>query len=76
MDINQKILSDITVFLKYAKHSPELNRRELWDELVTRNKDMHLKKYPELVEEIETYGEEADLIESETSVESIDMLTN
>ena len=54
MDINQKILSDITVFLKYAKHSPELNRRELWDELVTRNKDMHLKKYPELVEEIET----------------------
>jgi|TARA_R110000803_G_scaffold82730_3_gene148922 hypothetical protein len=29
-----------------------------------------------LVEEIETYGEEADLIESETSVESIDMLTN
>jgi len=29
-----------------------------------------------LLEEIETYGEEADLIESETSVESIDMLTN
>ena len=29
-----------------------------------------------LVEEIETYGEEADLIESETSVEFIDMLAN
>ena len=47
MEINQKILSDITVFLKYAKYTPELNRRELWDELVTRNKEMHLKKYPE-----------------------------
>ena len=44
MEINQKILSDITVFLKYAKYTPELNRRELWDELVTRNKEMHLKK--------------------------------
>ena len=54
MEINQKILSDITVFLKYAKYSPELNRRELWDELVTRNKEMHLKKYPNLVEEIES----------------------
>jgi len=29
-----------------------------------------------LVAEIETYGEEADLIESETSVEFIDMLAN
>jgi len=29
-----------------------------------------------LVEEIETYGEEADLIKSETSVEFIDMLAN
>ena len=54
MEINQKILSDITVFLKYAKYTPELNRRELWDELVTRNKEMHLKKYPELTEEIES----------------------
>ena len=54
MEINQKILSDITVFLKYAKYTPELNRRELWDELVTRNKEMHLKKYPELSDEIET----------------------
>lgn len=53
MEINQKILSDITVFLKYAKYTPELNRRELWDELVTRNKEMHLKKYPELSDEIE-----------------------
>lgn len=54
MEINQKILSDITVFLKYSKHNPALNRREVWEELVDRNKQMHLKKYPNLSEEIET----------------------
>tara|TARA_R100001463_G_scaffold5551_4_gene18776 strand:- start:15195 stop:16994 length:1800 start_codon:yes stop_codon:yes gene_type:complete len=32
---------------------PELKRRETWDELVTRNKKMHLKSYPSLKEEIE-----------------------
>jgi ribonucleoside-diphosphate reductase alpha chain len=53
MKIEQKILSDITTFLKYSKYIPELQRRELWDELVTRNKDMHLKKFPNLKEEIE-----------------------
>jgi hypothetical protein len=54
MDTSQKILSDITVFLKYAKYNPELNRREVWTELVDRNKAMHLKKYPQLADEIET----------------------
>ena len=53
MTISNEILSEITVFLKYAKYVPELNRRETWEELVTRNKAMHLKKYPNLVDEIE-----------------------
>jgi len=53
MDISQSILSDITVYMKYAKYTPELERRELWNELVDRNKNMHLKKFPELSEEIE-----------------------
>ena len=39
--------------MKYAKYVPELNRRETWEELVTRNKNMHMKKYPELKDEIE-----------------------
>ena len=52
MDISQRILSDITVYMKYAKFRPELNRRETWNELVTRNMDMHIKKYPKLEEEI------------------------
>ena len=53
MDITNKILSDITVYMKYAKYLPELNRRETWEELVTRNKNMHIKKYPQLKDEIE-----------------------
>ena len=53
MTISNEILSDITIFLKYAKYIPELNRRETWKELVTRNKAMHIKKYPQLTEEIE-----------------------
>ena len=52
MEISNKILSDITVYMKYAKYLPELNRRETWEELVTRNKNMHIKKYPYLREEI------------------------
>jgi ribonucleoside-diphosphate reductase alpha chain len=53
MDISQKILSDITVFMKYAKFQPEKNRRETWEELVTRNKEMHQRKYPHIKDEIE-----------------------
>lgn len=53
MDISQSILSDITVYMKYAKFNPDLNRRESWDELVDRNKQMHLKKFPHLKDEIE-----------------------
>ena len=53
MELSNEILSDITVHMKYAKYIPELNRRESWDDLVTRNKLMHIKKYPELKENIE-----------------------
>jgi ribonucleoside-triphosphate reductase len=52
MEVSNKILSDITVYMKYAKYLPELNRRESWDELVTRNKEMHQKRYPHLKDEI------------------------
>ncbi len=53
MELSSKILSDITVYMKYARYLKEENRRETWEELVTRNKNMHLKKYPQLSEEIE-----------------------
>ena len=53
MELQNKILSDITVYMKYARYLPEKNRRETWKELVTRNKKMHVKKYPDLKDEIE-----------------------
>ena len=52
MELSNEILSDITVHMKYARFIPELNRRETWNELTTRNKEMHIKKYPELKDEI------------------------
>ena len=52
MELSSKILSDITVHMKYARHLGEENRRETWEELVTRNKQMHIKKYPDLKSEI------------------------
>jgi ribonucleoside-diphosphate reductase alpha chain len=39
--------------MKYAKFNPTLNRRETWEELVTRNKEMHQEKFPQLKNEIE-----------------------
>ncbi len=51
--LSNDILSEITVHMKYAKYLKEENRRETWKELVTRNKEMHIKKYPQLEEEIE-----------------------
>ena len=53
MDITQQILSEITVYNKYAKYLPEFKRRETWDEIVTRNKEMHQQKFPLLYNEIE-----------------------
>jgi ribonucleoside-diphosphate reductase alpha chain len=53
MDISNRILSEITVYMKYARFIPENNRRETWEELVTRNKEMHQRKYPQLKDEIE-----------------------
>lgn len=53
MNTSQEILSDITVHMKYAKYVPNLQRRETWVELTDRNKEMHIKKYPQLTDEIE-----------------------
>lgn len=53
MQLDKQILSEITVYTKYAKFLPELERRETWEELVTRNRDMHIRKFPELKESIE-----------------------
>ena len=52
MDASQKILSNLTVYMKYSKYNSSLKRRETWAELVDRNMNMHIKKYPKLKNEI------------------------
>ena len=52
-NLSQKILSDIVVYNKYAKYNSKKQRRETWKEIVTRNKEMHLEKFPQLKKEIE-----------------------
>ena len=52
MDISQKILSDVVIFQKYAKYIPEIKRREVWEELCERNMAMHIRRFPQLKEEI------------------------
>ena len=58
MDITQEILSEITVYNKYAKYIPELKRRESWEEIVERNMAMHIKKFPALKIEIQSIYKE------------------
>ena len=42
---DRSILSDITVHMKYAKFNADKQRRETWEEIVERNKMMHIDKY-------------------------------
>lgn len=53
MDKSIQILSDITVHMKYAKYLPDKERRETWEELVTRNMEMHKSKFPDLKDKID-----------------------
>ncbi len=48
MDLNQQILSDIIIYMKYARYLPELKRRETWDEICDRYQNMMVEKYPQL----------------------------
>ena len=53
MDISQQILSEITVHMKYARYLPAEQRRETWEELITRNRDMHISNFPNIKSNIE-----------------------
>src|SRR5258706_10999840 len=53
MELSASILSNIITYLKYSKYLPEKTRREIWEETVDRNKEMHIKKYPSLKADIE-----------------------
>src|SRR5690348_11469619 len=52
MQINQRILSDLIIHMKYARYVPELQRRELWPEICERYASMLAERYPELEAEI------------------------
>ncbi len=45
MELNQHILSDLIVYMKYARYLPELKRRETWDEICTRDGDVYSRHY-------------------------------
>lgn len=57
MNKEQQLLSSITVFQKYAKYIPSLNRRETWEEIVFRYLSMMVEKYPDLQEAIWHHGQ-------------------
>lgn len=52
MQLNQRILSDLIVHMKYARYIPELQRRELWPEICDRYGKMMIDRYPQMEAEI------------------------
>lgn len=52
MELNQRILSDLIIHMKYARYIPELQRRELWPEICERYGIMLAERYPLLEKEI------------------------
>jgi len=48
-----KALQDYTYVSKYARFNADQRRRESWTEAVERVKNMHLRKYPQVENEIE-----------------------
>lgn len=48
-----QLLSDLIINSKYAKLLPDKHRKETWDEIVDRVRDMHIEKFPFLSSEIE-----------------------
>jgi ribonucleoside-diphosphate reductase alpha chain len=53
MELNQQILSDLIVYMKYSRYLPERKRRETWPEICDRYKAMMIDKYAKLRDEID-----------------------
>jgi ribonucleoside-diphosphate reductase alpha chain len=52
MNKGMAILSEATVHSKYARYLDNLKRREVYSEIIDRNKQMHLDKFPHLEDTI------------------------
>jgi ribonucleoside-triphosphate reductase len=46
LDLSVDALSKLTVYMKYAKYLPDLQRRESWDDICDRYQEMMISKYP------------------------------
>ncbi len=53
MELNQQILSDLIIYMKYARYLPELKRRETWPEICGRYEVMMIEKYPHIENDIQ-----------------------
>lgn len=49
---DQTAVADYIHLAKYARYRPELGRRELYHETVQRVEDMHVRRYPQIVDRI------------------------
>ena len=49
---SKEFLSELITHAKYAKYLPELKRRENWQELIQRNINMHVARYPHMEKEL------------------------
>lgn len=52
MQLNQRILSDLIIHMKYSRYLPALQRRELWPEICERYAKMLIERYPHMEGEI------------------------
>lgn len=52
MELDQQILSEIIIHMKYGRYLPEKQRRETWPEICDRYTAMMLDKYPHLEAEL------------------------
>ena len=52
MQLNQRILSDLIIHMKYARYVHEYQRRELWPEICDRYARMLIDRYPKMEKEI------------------------
>lgn len=52
LNLSSQILSEIITHMKYGGYLPKKQRRENWKELVTRDRDMMVSRFPKLEAEI------------------------
>ncbi len=51
--MSTKELQKYTYYAKYARYNKKARRRETWEEAVDRMKEMHIRRYPSIRDEIE-----------------------